>query len=287
MKSILISPNQANGTSALTESTPLVTLPFLGESFISYWFEHLSTRGVTGARVVTMEEADRLDALPALGARWGLQVEICQEERDLTPEEAREKYLENGAPSPKELELIELDHLPGLPEHKLFESYGTFFRGISFWLAHVTQSHRIGLREIEPGVWAGRRVRVSPTARFHAPCWLGDNVQVGRDAVIGPFAFLEDRVVVEESCEVLQSWVGPDTFLGSLTRVESSLAWGSLLIDWETNSHTLVPDTFLMCSLAEKRHSHRTRPKSRAREAEPSLARPIEAVISIAQKIQG
>ena len=286
MNSILISPNQVNGTSVLAETTPLVTLPVLGDRFISYWFEHLGRQGVTEARFITMEEPERLEEVPALAGRWGVRVEICHEERDLTSEEVREKY-SGPANGDTTLDLIEVDHLPGLPEHKIFESNGALFRGICFWLPQVTQSHRIGLREIQPGVWAGRRVRISPSAKLHAPCWLGDNVQIGRNAVIGPFAFLEDQVVADESCEVLHSWVGPDTFLGSLTRVESSLAWGSLLIDWKTGSHTLVPDRFLMCSLADKKSTRRKSLKSRAAESEPSLARPLEAVISIAQKIQG
>ena len=289
MKSILICPNQPSGIPALAGMHPLATIPILGESFLSYWLEYLAGHGVQDLRFVTMEDPEELHEAEALASRWGVKLRFHPEQRDLTREEVISKYrvedVDEWAASP--LDVIELDHLPGHSGHSLFLSYADFYQSICAWLPQVTRTKRIGLRELQPGIWVGQRARIARSARLQAPCWIGENVQVGKDAQVGPFAFLEDRVVVEDACEITQSWVGPDTFLGTLTRVEGSLAWGSTLVNWATGSHTTVPDDFLMCSLARKRagrNTLRTRPGT---VPEPSLARPVDVVISIAQKLQG
>lgn len=289
MKTTLICPNSADGLSALGETAPLVTVPILGESFISYWFEHLAAHGVKEARLLCTDDRESFEEAREQAARWGVNLEIHEEAREISVEEARKRYDAPPETDPGSLQgtVIELNHLPGLREHRLFDSYADWFRGICFWLPHVTATQRLGMRELQPGVWASRRARISSSATLKAPCWVGDHARVGKNAVAGPFAFLEDRVVLDESCEVSQSWIGPDTFLGPLTQVEASLAWGSLLIDWQSGSHTEVPDSFLMCSLAEKTVKARQRSRRREAEAEISLARPIDAVISLAQKIQG
>jgi NDP-sugar pyrophosphorylase family protein len=102
--------------------------------------------------------------------------------------------------------------------------------------------------------------------------------------VIGPNSYIEDRVVLDQNAEIRDSWVAPDTFIGALTQLHDSLAWGNLLINWRIDSSTLVPDSFLMSSLAEEK-----KPARRARaETLPAekLARPFAPVISLVQKLQ-
>jgi NDP-sugar pyrophosphorylase family protein len=152
----------------------------------------------------------------------------------------------------------------------------------------LSKSPRIGLREIAPQIWAGRKTMIHSSAKLIGPCWLGDNVRVEKNAVVGPYAFLEDQVVADESSEISHSWVGPDTFVGELTRVSNSLAWGSSLINWRTGSHLMVPDSFLMCSLAKsKKETRRLEPRRIAVAVQSGLSRPWELVMSMTQKIQG
>lgn len=271
----------------LADSKPLVTLPLLGESFISYWLHKLATEGVKEARLITSDDPECFQDLEEQGSRWGLKVELFREMRDLSIEEARKRYRPAYENDWRQEDVIIADHVPGLPDHKVFASYENWFRTLALWLPFVAQSKRIGLKEIQPGIWAQSRARVSKSAKLVAPCWLGDNVRIGKGAVVGPFAFLEDQVVVDESVEIENSWVGPDTFLGALTRVHESLAWGNLLISWRTGSHILVPDAFLMSSLRKDvKPRKRLVVKDVAPETRSPLARPFEAVISLAQKFQ-
>jgi hypothetical protein len=148
--------------------------------------------------------------------------------------------------------LYVLDHLPAEPEHPLFLSYESWFTAVQTGMNRASASPRVGLREIEPGIWCGRRAHIAPNAVLRGPCWLGDHVRIGAESVIGPDAILEDRVVVDSAAEIRSSIIGPDTFVGALTRVEDSIAWGSTLIHWKSGSCTQVPDSFLLSALGHK-----------------------------------
>jgi hypothetical protein len=145
-----------------------------------------------------------------------------------------------------------MDRFPGLPNLPLFDSYGSWMTAVQAWLPHSATRHRVGVREIQPGVWVGLRSRISESARLQAPCWIGDYVWVGAGTKVGPYAVLENRVVVEAGVEIANSLIGAGTLVGELTDVKDSLADGSTLVNWRTGSRTTVPDAFLMCSLARR-----------------------------------
>ena len=126
----------------------------------------------------------------------------------------------------------------------------------------VPDSHRLdavcphpgpnGVREIQPGIWAGLRTRIAPTAELKAPCWIGEDVQIGPHAVVGPMAILEDRVFVETGALVSHTWVGPDTYSGEFTALMNSMAWGDTLVNWEVR---LQPSSARPVSPVQSRES--------------------------------
>lgn len=289
MKTILICPNQASGLTVMADSRPLATLPILGEAFICYWMHHLAAAKYKEVRIVTGDSVDLLADYTGDGSRWGMKVEIFHEVRELTLEEARAKYkLANESDWASEpLDVIEADHLPGLPDQLPFTDPQSWFKTMIACLPMVTSSKRIGMREVTPGVWVGRRSKIARTAKLVGPCWIGEHVQIGKNAVIGPNSFLEHEVVIDDGSHIRDSWIGPETFLGSLTELKESLAWGNLLINWRTGSHILVPDAFLLASLSEGKEKEESRTATRSSEVpQGALARRIGNVISFAQKLQ-
>jgi hypothetical protein len=149
-----------------------------------------------------------------------------------------------------------IDRFPGLDEHPLFESYAGWMAAVQLWLPLSAMQYRVGVREIAPQVWVALRSRIPESAQLIGPCWIGENVWVGPNVRIGPHALLESQVVVESGAQVVNSTIGPETFVGALTEVNNSLAWGNTLISWQTNSRTTVPDAFLMCSLSKRALRH-------------------------------
>jgi hypothetical protein len=255
MRALLICPADRAAVAALAKPAPFPNLPILGKSLVGYWLEHLKILGATQVSILAADRPEQVRALVANGARWGLQVEIVPETRELSRDDARKKYRPQNEAGwlPEPNDILIMDHLPGLPESPLFISYAAWFAALQAMLTRAATPDRVGVHEIQPGVWAGLHAQISPQSILRAPCWIGSHVRVGPDAVIGPMAIIEDRVLIERGAEVSRSTVAPETFVGEWTVLNDSLAFGSTLIQWPTNSCVTVPDAFLLSALAQRR----------------------------------
>ncbi|MCX6954034.1 MAG: hypothetical protein NTV51_17940 [Verrucomicrobia bacterium] len=252
MKTILICPAIRPAVPQLAEDAPLVLAPILGECLVVNWVEHVASLGATQVRVVAADRADAVRAVLGDGARWGVQLEVIALNAEPTLAEAAVRFQPPGMtgwlPAPHAIVLM--NHLPDCPDLPLFDSYASWFAALLAWVPRALTPSRVRVSEISPGVWVGRRAHVSEKAVLIAPCWVGDQVFVEPGAIVGPGAILEDRSVIEEDARVTHSWVGPDTFVGPMTAISTSLAGGSTLTNWRSDSSLRVPDPFLMCSLA-------------------------------------
>lgn len=254
MKSLLVCPPEHSGTPLLSESAPLTHLSLFGKEFISYWVEHLMARGATEIQIIAFDRASQVQTLVDDGSRWGVPIEVISEPCELSLKKIQKKFLAVLDPSQpaRRSEIFVADHWPGLPEHKLFTSYAIFFQTLRNCFSPAAASNRIGLRQIQPGVWVGLHSQIPSTAKLIAPCWISDNVSIGKNATIGPMAILEGRVVVGSDSIITQSLISPDTYVGRWTMVQDSIALGNTMINWKNGSHIRVADAFLMCSLSKR-----------------------------------
>jgi hypothetical protein len=252
MKALLICPSERPAVSAWAEAVPLALVPLFGKRLLEYWLEHLATRGASHIQVLAVDRPDEVRNWAGDGSRWGVRLDVVPESRQLSPAEARAKYRTSAAdgwmPSPDDVTAIE--SLPGQTDCPLFTSYEAWFRALEAYWPRLGETTRLGMRELQPGIWVSSRCRLAPTAVLRAPCWLGNHVSVGPRSVVGPMAILEDRVIVSALAEVVHTQVGPETFVGELTELRNSLAWGNSLINWLNGSCAKVPDAFLLSSLS-------------------------------------
>jgi NDP-sugar pyrophosphorylase family protein len=255
MKTLLICPGNREAVAPLAEACPLSNVPILGKTLIEYWLEHLAQCGATHVCILATDRPQQVRTLVGDGARWGLHVEVLPEVRELAVAEARAKFISRDEsawlPAPDDVHLM--DHLPELPERPLFTSYACWFAALQAWMPHAATPDRIGVRQIRPGVWAGLHTQISPDAELHAPSWIGENVHIGPGAVIGPWSVLETGAYVEGEAEIAGSMIGPATFVGKLTEVRHSIAWGSTLVNWKLDSCIKVADAFLLCGRGQYR----------------------------------
>jgi hypothetical protein len=257
MKALLICPADRAEVAHLAETFPLAIAPLLGKSVLEYWLEALVARGVKHVTVLASDRPQEVRAVTGNGARWGISLEVVTQTRELSVEQARAKYFSAASDATRtDHEVILLDHLPGQPEHPLFDSYASWFAAVQAFLPHAVTPARIGAREVQPKIWVGLHTQIAPTAQLRAPCWIGDDVHIGPDAVIGPGAILEDRVVIERSASVTQSVIGPDTFVGKMISVSNSVAHGDTIVSWINGSCLRVPDAFFLCSLRPRNFAH-------------------------------
>jgi hypothetical protein len=275
MKALLICPDERKGVAALAEIAPLANVSIFGKSLLEYWLEHLVSLGAREVLVLAVDRPDEVRAAIGDGARWGLQVIVQAEKRELANDEARAKHQDPSAawlPAPNDAVLM--DHLPGLPQLPLFTSYADWFAVARTLLPNALTPDRIGVRELKPGVWVGLHAHVAADAKLIAPCWIEERAWIEAGAVIGPNAVLEREVFIARGAEVSSSAIGPQTFVGQFTEVHNSIAWGSTLINWERDSCLQVPDAFLLCS----REPQRARP---APAKAPAKARLRELVVEM------
>jgi len=248
MKAVLISPGERPEVPFLALNGALAAVPALGFSIVEYWMSHLACCGIKQVVISASKSPDEIGAIVGNGSRWGMAVEVCAETRELTAEQALEKY---AAPASV------MDCFPGLPERLLFQSYAHWFNALGAWMPHAKTPDRVGVNEVSPGVWVGRHAHIARDAILRGPCWLGDHVFVGPRAVVGPHAILENRAFLEPDAQVERSIIGPDTFVGRYVQIRDSLAWGSALVDLLQGQQTTVADAFVLCSL------HRPPPRLR------------------------
>ena len=255
MNAALICPGERPSVSALAQSTPLALTPILGKTLLEYWLDHLVDRGVRHVFLLASDRPEQIRAWVGDGVRWELKVEVMAEERELTPAEAIARYRARGDSDwPSEADNVRvMDFLPDAPERPLFRSYHDFFAIVKHLLPQAAAApDRVGLRRVKPGVWIGLHSRVSPDADLQAPCWIGANVLVGPRAIVGPDVIVENGTVLAADTEIADSIVGPETYVGEFTEVKHSLAWGNILINWQSNSCTHVPDAFLLSPLSQR-----------------------------------
>jgi len=268
MKAILICPDVRFGVAALAESMPLANVSILGKTLVEYWLEHLAAVGAREVLVLAVDRPDQVRAAIGDGARWGLSVTVESDKRERTPEEARIKYRTRDhtawLPAPQDAFLMET--LPGLPQLPLLTSYADWFAAARALMPHALTPDRIGVREIEPGVWVGLNAHIASGTNLIGPCWIGEGVWIESGAVIGPHAVLEREVFVARGAEISHSVIAPETFVGQFTEVHNSIASGCTLINWQLDSCLKVPDAFLLC----------------AREPQPSRQVPAPTIASIA-----
>jgi NDP-sugar pyrophosphorylase family protein len=253
VKACLICPSARPEVSALARFAPLANVPMLGKSLLEYWLEHLAGLGATHVQILAADRPEMARELVGDGTRWGLRAEIIVETRELPPSLARTKYpaVQQADWLPEPEDMAALTHFPGQPQHPLWTSYADWFAALWMWLPRAAGEHRLGMRELEPGVWVATRSRIAPGVSLRAPCWIGEGVSVAPRSIIGPMAILERCSVVECDCEISGSVVGPETRLGSWSELKESLAWGSTLVNWKTGSVAAISDPLLLCALRE------------------------------------
>ncbi|MBI2512580.1 MAG: hypothetical protein HYV96_11410 [Opitutae bacterium] len=279
MKALLICPAERPGVATLAQRRALAALPFLGLGLVEHWLQHFALRGAKRVTILAADRANEIAALVDDGARWGLETEVVPVANEPFIDEARARH--RGRDTgwlPEPFDVVVADRLPALPNHRPFYSLADFFATTRDLMPHALTPDRVGLHEVRPGVWFGFHARVAPNAQLRAPCWIGDDTYVGPGAIIGPNAVLENRVLVEEGAHVFDSIVGPDTFVGGVTEIAHSIAWGGQLTDWLPGSSVRVAEDFLLCSLEKSPHA--ASPAAWARAKVGTLSRAIATPVS-------
>ena len=257
-KVFLICPEERPNVASLGEAQPLVLAPLLGKPLLFYWLERLASEGAEEVRILAVDRPEEVRNAVGDGARWGLKIEVAPELRELSIKEVRGKYLLDPlADRNLQTAVYLVDTHPSVPGLSPFSSYQAWFETCRHVLQRQQPGEMLGMKERWPGVWVHTRAQIAAGVTLNAPVWIGENVYVSPQATVGPNAILEQETVVESGAEISESLVGPQTYVGELTHLHQSIAFGGILINWLTNSCTNVPDAFLLSTLKDRPRSTR------------------------------
>ncbi len=239
MNYTLICPTAVPAVPALSRQRPLVLAPFLGRTVLEHALAGLAANGAKVVRLLAEDRLPEIQAVVGAGQAWGLQVVF------LSPREGAEILSREVPPGES---VMTLDHLPQAPERPLWDSYQGWYEA-QLALLPAFAAQRVGMREVTPGVFADLRSQIAGDASLVAPCWIGSGVFVGSQAVVGPGSIIEDGSYLDSGAEIVQSIVGPQTYVGSVTEIRGSFAWGSELLHLESGSLAQVTDRFLLSEM--------------------------------------
>lgn len=77
----------------------------------------------------------------------------------------------------------------------------------------------------------GRGCQIHPSARFHAPYWIGNHVSIGPHCVIGPDAVVGDGALVGEGAHIERAHLGEGTYLSPETDLIDAVREGATLLN--------------------------------------------------------
>src|SRR5215469_4097880 len=99
MKALLICPRNRAAVPVLAEAGSLSCVPLLGQGLVEYWLSHLACAGTKETLILADDHPEEIRTLVGDGERWGLRLEILEEQRELTPAQALLKYEKRTDPA--------------------------------------------------------------------------------------------------------------------------------------------------------------------------------------------
>jgi hypothetical protein len=236
MKATIICPADRPASAFLARQRPLALVPILGRSLLDLWLSELANRGATRVTILAADRPDEIRQAVGRGEAWGLSVEVLPETREPQIETVRSRF--NGN------EVLVLEGIPPA-NTPIWQKPPDWFQQVQQAIPNAAPQ-RVGYRELSKGIWIHVRSRVSPEARLESPCWVGQHAWVGSRARIGSGSIIEDNAYIDDGADVYSSWVGPGTYVGALTELRDSLAWGRGLYNVRSDSFVEITDAFLM-----------------------------------------
>ncbi|WP_395741428.1 sugar transferase [Prosthecobacter sp.] len=251
MDVFIICPDYRKSAGFARRIRPLALLPVLGRTLLDLWLEHLAAAGVTHATILAADRPHEVRAAVDQGGRWGLTVTVLSVKREPSIEETRLRFTGRDT-SGRVPNIITLDTLPDMPHRPLWESSAALFDIMLDTLRGTPPESHLTMREIAPEVHVSTRAQVASTAMIEGPVWIGPQVIIGEHAQIRAGTIIEDAAYIDRHAIVSESWVGPSTYVGALTNVQTSFAWGGGIENWKKAAFLEVTDDFLLTNLNHK-----------------------------------
>jgi len=156
-------------------------------------------------------------------------------------------------------------------------SFEALLQGQALVVSGAVSGLLLGGREVEPGIWLSRNVRLHSSVRVEAPVYIGEDCAVHRGAKIGPNVCIGAGSVVEEGVTIVDSLVLPSTYISAELELQSVIVESERLI---TLSHgvDVAVDEALLGRVRERVSS--SRKAAMANRAIATALLPLSTIVS-------
>ena len=113
-------------------------------------------------------------------------------------------------------------------------------------------------REIEPGIWVGRNVRLGSGVRLVAPAFIGENTSVSAGCTVGPHASIGSSCLIDANAVLTRSMVTAGTYVGEGLDVLDAIVDGNVLVNVRLGASVRVDDGLLLAGGRRAAQERRT-----------------------------
>jgi lipopolysaccharide/colanic/teichoic acid biosynthesis glycosyltransferase len=101
-------------------------------------------------------------------------------------------------------------------------------------------------REIEPGIWISRNVRLHPYARIEPPVYIGKNCSISEKVVLGPGTVVCDNCVIDRGSVIRSSVIFEGSYVGEYLDITDAIVDRNRLINVRLGAETVVREDFIL-----------------------------------------
>ena len=135
-------------------------------------------------------------------------------------------------------------------------SYAALLDGHRAVLSKEVSSLLLTGREIVPGIWLSRNVRLHPHARLIPPVYIGKNCSISKGVHIGPYVTVGSNCVIDEKTTITNSIVFKGSYVGESLEISCSLVYRNLLVNVRLGSEIIVREDFIIGRISRSIGSH-------------------------------
>ena len=102
----------------------------------------------------------------------------------------------------------------------------------------------------EPDEFVGMNVIFNPhTVTLHKPLMIGDNVQMLKNAAIGPDSVLGNNVIIDSASTIKNSIIYDQSYVGADLEIENKIVYHNRLINPDTGTFMEIEDKFFISNI--------------------------------------
>ncbi len=115
---------------------------------------------------------------------------------------------------------------------------------------HILKGYFKGIiipgKELQKGIWIGRKTRIHPNVKMESPLLIGDYCKIRKESIIGEKTIIGNNVLVDQNAFVKESIILDNSYIGSHTEIKESIVWKKYLLNVPRFVKTFVMDDFIL-----------------------------------------